>query len=88
MKTEQNEKQNNNKNPSYIFEVSRGAAAQVRDCKFNWLWVRSRLEEIKYFFKWRFSFLRPGVEAKRCVEFCHSTRNAFSIGRKKENGVS
>ena len=39
------------------------------DYKRDWLWVRSPLEEIKYTFKFIFSFLRSGVEAKRGVEF-------------------
>ena len=40
--------------------------------KPDWLWVRSPLEEMKYLLK--FPFLRSGVEAKRGVEFCYSTR--------------
>ena len=35
-----------------------------------------------------FLFLRPGVEAKRGVEFNHSTRNASRTRRKVGNGVS
>ena len=34
---------------------------------------------MKYLLKFIFSFLRSGVEAKRGVEFCHSTRNASRI---------
>ena len=48
-----------------IIEASRGAGAQVCDCKLDWLWVRSPLEEIKYLFKFIFSLILSGVEAKR-----------------------
>ena len=41
------------------------------DCKTDWLWVLSPLEEMKYLLKFIFPFLRSGVEAKRGVEFCH-----------------
>ena len=58
------------------------------DCKTDWLWVRSPLEEIKYLFKFIFPFLRSSVEAKRGAEFCHSTRNASRIRQKVGNGVS
>ena len=54
----------------------------------DWLWVRSPLEEMKYLFKFIFPFLRSGVEVKRGVEFCHSTRNASRIRQKVGNGVS
>ena len=57
-------------------------------CKTDWLWVRSPLEEMKYLLKFIFPFLRSGVEAKRGVEFCHSTRNASRIRQKVGNGVS
>ena len=46
------------------------------DCKTDWLWVRSPLEEMKYLLKFIFPFPRSGLEAKRGVEFCHSTRKA------------
>ena len=58
------------------------------DCKTDWLWVRSPLEEMKYLLKFIFPFLRSGVEVKRGVEFCHSTRNASRIRQKVGNGVS
>ena len=58
------------------------------DCKIDWLWVRSQLEEMKYLFTFIFSFLRSGVEAKRDVELRHSTRNASRFQRKVRNGVS
>ena len=70
-----------------IFQASRGEEAQVCDCKRNWLWVQSPLKEINYLFKCIFSFFRSGVEAKRGVEFRHSTRNACKIQRKMENAV-
>ena len=54
----------------------------------DWLWVRSPLEEMKYLLKFIFPFLRFGVEAKRGVEFCHSTRNASRIRQNVGNGVS
>ena len=59
------------------------------DCKIDWLWVQSPLEEIKYLFTFIFSFfLRSGVEAKRGIEFRHSTRNASRNRRKVGKGVS
>ena len=58
------------------------------DCKTDWLWVRSPLEEMKYLLKFIFPFLRSGVEAKRGVEFCHLTCNASRIRQKVGNGVS
>ena len=58
------------------------------DCKIDWLWVRSPLEEMKYLFKFIFPFLRSSVEAKHGVEFCHLTRNASRIRQKVGNGVS
>ena len=57
------------------------------DCKIDWLWVRSPLEEMKYLLKFIFPFLRSGVEAKRDVEFCHSTRNVSRIQQKVGNRV-
>ena len=32
------------------------------DCKTDWLWVRSPLEEMEYLFTFIFLFLRSGVE--------------------------
>ena len=58
------------------------------DCKTDWLWVRFPLEAMKYLLKSIFPFLHTGVEAKRGVEFCHSTRNASRIWQKVGNGVS
>ena len=54
----------------------------------DWLLVKSPLEEMNYLFKFIFPFLRSGVEVKRGVEFCHSTRNASRIWQKVGNGVS
>ena len=34
------------------------------DCKIDWLWVRSPLEEMKYLPKFIFPFLRSGIETK------------------------
>ena len=39
------------------------------------------------FFKFIFSFVLSGNEAKRGVEFRHSTRNASRIWRKVGNGL-
>ena len=55
------------------------------DCKIDWLWVRSPLGEMKYLFTFIFLFLYSGVEAKRGVEFRHSTRNASRTRQKVEN---
>ena len=68
-------------------EANRGAEAQrltikTTNCGFD------RLEETKYLIKFIFLFLRSGVQAKRGLEFRHSTSNAFKIPRKVENGVS
>ena len=52
------------------------------DCKIDWLWIRSPLEEMKYLF----TFLRSGVKAKRGVEFRHSTRNALRTRQKVGSG--
>ena len=58
------------------------------DCKIDWLWVRSPLEEVKYLFTFIFSFISPSVMAKHSVELRHSTRNATRIRLKVGNGVS
>ena len=57
------------------------------DCKTDWLWVRPPLEVMKYLLKFIFLLLRSGVEAKRGVEFRHSTRNASRIRQKVGNVV-
>ena len=43
---------------------------------------------LNIYLKFIFPFLRSGVQAKRSVEFCHSTRNASRIGQKVGNGES
>ena len=48
------------------------------ECKFDWLWVRSPLKEVKYLFLFIFSFLRSVIEANRRVEFRHPARNVES----------
>ena len=58
------------------------------DSKQDGLWVRFPFEEIKFVFKFIFTFLRYGVEAKRGIEFRHSARNAFRIRGKVGIGVS
>ena len=65
--------------------VARGTKC---DCKTDWLWVRSPLEELKYLLKFIFLFLRSGGEVERGIEFCHSTRNASRIRQNVGNGVS
>ena len=55
------------------------------DCKTDWLWVRSPLEEMKYLLKFIFILWCRG---KAHVEFCHSTRNDSRIRRKVGNEVS
>ena len=57
------------------------------DCKRDWLWVRSSLEEMKYIFEFSFSFLRSGVddsgdkhcmaELKRGVKFRYAISPEF-----------
>ena len=69
-------------------DAGRGAAARGVTAKpTDWLWVRSPLEEMKYLLKFIFPFFRSGVEIKRGVEFCPSTRNATRIRQKVGNGV-
>ena len=67
--------------------VAQSGSGTKCDCKPDWLGIRSPLEEMKYWIKFIFLFLRSGVEAKCGVEFCHSTRNAFRIRQKVGNGV-
>ena len=57
--------------------AARGVTAKPTGCGFD---PHSRNEI--------FPFLRSGVEVKRGVEFCHSTRNASRIRQKVGNGVS
>ena len=69
-------------------DASRGAGAQSVTVKSTGCGFDSPLEEMKYLLKFKYPFLRYGVEAKRGVEFCHSTRNASRIRQKGGNGVS
>ena len=70
----------------YIFKLvaSRGAGAHSMTVKPT----GCGLEEMKYLLKFIFQFLRSVVEAKRSVEFCHSTSYASRIRQKVGNGVS
>ena len=80
----QNEEHGNINLNKYIFrwvgrthKQSRAEGHKV-DCKRDWLWIRSVVSiigEMKYLFKFRFPFLRPGVEAKRGVD--SPTQNAM-----------
>ena len=76
----------------YGINKSRGqswlSGTRLCDCKTDWLWVRSPLEEMKYLLKFIFPFLCSGIEVKRGIEFCHSTLIAFRIRQKVGNGVS
>ena len=71
-------------------KTMRPVVVQGHKCDFKrvWLWVRFPLEEIKYLFKVKCSLFRPGVEAKRSVEFRHTARYVSRIRRKVDNGVS
>ena len=70
----------NDQHATYMQEASHGAVAQVCECQRNWLLVR-------------FPPLVPrclvlsGFEAKRSVEFRHSTPNASRIRQKVMNRV-
>ena len=63
--------------------AARGVTAKPTGCGFD-----PHLRKLNIYFKFIFPFLRSGVEAKRGVEFCQSTRNASRIRQKMENGVS
>ena len=60
----------------YLFGSSNEASRGALTCTCERRLVRFSLEEIKYLI---FSFLRSGLEAKRGVEFCRSTRTASRI---------
>ena len=49
--------------------------------------VRSTLEEMKYLLKFIFPFFPSGVEVKRGIEFCHSTRNSSRIAEGRTWGT-
>ena len=70
--------------PSYMIGQSWRSGTKW-DCKTDWLWIRSPLEEMQYLLKFIFPFLRSGVEAKHGVEFCHSPRYASKIRQKVGN---
>ena len=61
-----------------LIEASRGAVARSVPTT----------DEMKYLLKFIFPFLRSGVDIKRGVDSCHSTRNASRIRQKVGNGVS
>ena len=63
----------------HAIESSRGAAARSVTAKSTGCGFDSHSKEMKYLLKFIFSFLHSGVEAKRGVEFCHSTRNSSRI---------
>ena len=67
------------------FEAYRGAGAQNVTAKSIGVWISTRGH---IYFTFIFSFLRSSVEAKRGVEFRHSTRNASRTWLKAGNGVS
>ena len=52
------------------------------DCKTDWLWVRSPLEEMKYLLKFIFPFLRFGFEYKCGVESATQHAMPSEFGRK------
>ena len=59
-----------------VIEANHGTSAQ--SVTVNWLWIRFRLEEIKYLIS---SISFPDNEAKRGVQFLHSTpHHTFVLG--------
>ena len=75
---------NNNVYEAYIWGQSYIAQGDKCDCKRDWLWVRSSLEEIKYLYKCMFPFLRYGVETKRSIEFRYSKSQCLQNSTKYE----
>ena len=61
--------------------AARGGTVKPTGCGFD---PPSRRHLLKFIFP----FLRSGVEVKRGVEFCHSTRNDSRIRQKVGNGMS
>ena len=56
------------------------------DCKTDWLWVRSPLEEMKYLLKFIFPFLRSGVEDKRVLPLnTQCIQNSAESGERSVN---
>ena len=72
----------------YRDQAASGAGAQVSDCKFNSMWIRSLLEKMKYLLKFILSFIRSGVEANCGIVFHRSTCNTYEIRWKVGNEVS
>ena len=72
-----------------VFAASCGAEAQNVTAKLNGCGFDPHSRKLNvYLIKFYFHFLRSGVEAKRGVEFRHSTCNASRFWRKVGNGVS
>ena len=69
-------------NKNKIFKGPVVAQGAKCDCKNDWSWFRSPLEEMKYLLKIIFPFLRSGVEARCRVELFHSTRKPPEFGKK------
>ena len=65
-----------------IYNIYRPVGTRC-DCKTNWLWVRSPLEEMKYLLKFIFPFLRSGVKAHSAA-LSSATQHAIppEFGRK------
>ena len=70
------------------FEATRGAAAQSVTVKPTGCGFDPHSRRRNIYLKFIFPILRSGVEAKRSVELCHSTRNASRIRQKVGKGVS
>ena len=66
----------------YFFNWDQSWCRREYDCKRDWLWIRSPLEEVKYLCKFIFSFLHCGVEAKRGVEFRHIYSFKLNFNKK------
>ena len=63
--------------------MARGVTVKSTGCGFD---PHSR--RLNIYLNLYFHFFRSGVEVKRGVEFCPSTRNASRIRQKVGNGVS
>ena len=71
----------------YKFEAGRGAAARGVTAKPAGCGFDSHSRRRNIYLNLYFHFF-AGVEVKRGVEFCHSTRNDSRIRQKMGNGVS
>ena len=69
-------------------EASRGAATRRVTAKSTGCGFDPHSRRWNIYLNLYFHFLRFGVEVKRGVEFCPSTRNASRIRQKVGNGVS